>query len=95
MGVGRLVHGRAGVVWVEREEGAVTGPVTQEESAGSEAPWRGSNQDRNLGGFALPSSPGSLRTLLGKATVSEEEVMLTVSKACSLKPLFPSQPMQL
>ena len=70
MGVGRLVRGRPGARWVGREEGAVTGSVTQEESAGSEAQRRGSNQDRNLGGFALPSSPGSLRTLLGKATVS-------------------------
>lgn len=95
MCVGRLVRGKPGAVWVGREEGAVTGSVTQEESAGSEAPWRGSNQDHNLGGFALPSSPGSLRTLLGKATVSKEEVMLTVSKACSLKRLFPLQPMQL
>lgn len=35
------------------------GTVTKEELAGSETPGRGSNQDHNLGSFALPSSPRS------------------------------------
>ena len=89
------VRGRADAgVGGERGRGCHR-PSDTEELAGSEAPRRGSNQDRNQGGFALRSFPGSLRTLLRKATVSKQEVMLIISKACRLKPLFPLQPMRL
>lgn len=53
-------------VWAGRKEGAVTDSVTEGELAGSEAPGRGSNQDHNLGSYALPSSPGSLRRVEGR-----------------------------
>lgn len=52
---------------VGREKGRGSlGTVTEEELAGSEAPGRGSNQDRNLGSYALPSSPRSLRRGKGR-----------------------------